>query len=626
MRSSAAVLMARLLNSFPITSVYSLECRDTADVDVSFWSLLISRSLSADDLASQHGAILSMSQCLILGVTPSSGRLLDSQHLKSFASSIIQASTLLTHPTIGISQKMLGWDLIAGAILELITSICQNIISADENSRYQSRLNSTTWSKILIGIMSEPSATVDEWMKAVLLALGSRDESLHELCSLKVIPAIIQCCEFFRNQTPSTSSMHGPSKYSPLDGTLTADTKLDFWRQKISDFYRLRILPAADKDRNIHVQRGCTLAIGTMPPWLADHRRVPLSRLLIKMINPGSVSGTFSAPAAIEKRVNALKSFLNLMGHIIPLDSTDPLAIEIRDALIFASTDYTVDSRGDVGSLIRRVLLENFGDADFSGSKFCESLMSLNLITHMAGFVIRHLFDRLDRLRADSLRAVSCTGPISQMILSQLNMSVHDFGELNLFWNRPELLFSALKTPLLYLFGSRSSMWDCALRGIVSSAGSPNMIISAPAQELLLHLVTKKTVPCCPDAMNDIESSKSEHEVDVYLMVSLLLECTDEKRLWRSVLGASAALLTPDRLASSSISSKSSPNGEGPLQLLAVWLINQYLMNPGCQSLDLVTVSKVMVNLKPYILVAAEWVSKVGTSHECSRVRQICCA
>lgn len=97
----------------------------------------------------------------------------------------------------------------------------------------------------------------------------------------------------------------------------------------------------------MNLQRGFSLAIGSAPLWLFYDRYVPICKLLVKWAKSTEPINL------VEKRCNAIRSLERLYTRASPkagLAFADSGAEEI---LRLVRTDYSVDSRGDVGSMIR---------------------------------------------------------------------------------------------------------------------------------------------------------------------------------------------------------------------------------------------------------------------------------
>lgn len=324
----------------------------------------------------------------------------------SLLSKTLPVTRLLEHT----SPKALGWELIAEAVHCLISKIAR--VARD------------------LGYPIDGS-TMDCWLRGVLQALQSRDATLHEVVAYKVLPALV-------------------SLYP-------AGTAL------ISDFFRGSILPAADKDRNLHAQRGCTLAIAAFPDWLLKERSVPLAKLLTKFIQGGS-------GAQIEKRVNAIRAAGTLYASGMSATHVPAVAVrdELADTILRAMDDYTVDARGDIGSLVRLEAMEALptllGEQHYLRSQYEAKLA-------------RHVFDKLDRLRRRALQLLFPQPPLVEKSWEALVEAAYNASHFLHLWS---------VSPLRELFVS----WDElrrseALLGLISSVGSVNQLVARPAGDLL---------------------------------------------------------------------------------------------------------------------------------------------
>lgn len=345
---------------------------------------LTNNATNLDDLASQHGSILTLAAIF--------------HKLKITDEDIWDRQCNISCMLIdSIPPKMLGWELIAEAICRLITSLASNQGCNVNND------------------------VLDKWLLSASAALCSRDDSLHVLVVNELLPSIIQ------NQ-PSGSAT-------------------------ITTYFRTVVLPTADKDRNLNAQRGNTLAIGAMPLWLFVDRYVPLNKLLTKIIKTTLV---------IEKRVNAVKSLGALHRELfksaqcaIPDEQAYQESIE---TMLGALKDYTVDSRGDIGSVVRLAAMTE----------------APNLLNHMIigrqyfhqyiGILLLHLVDKLDKLRLVAIRLLStyCEGP--SLPWKELEESVFN----------PREFFNTITPFSSELLRDHS---DEVIVGLISSAGSVNLII-----------------------------------------------------------------------------------------------------------------------------------------------------
>lgn len=339
---------------------------------------VVQMSEAFTDLATQHGAILTLSHIM---------EWIERDEVREPA--ILSISSFLTSNL--VSPKMLGWEMLADSVLRLIAATARHYPLSTERH----------------------VATISSWLDACNLGLQSRDDALHLVISNQTLPAIV-------------------ALFSPNAAVIT-------------DYFRGIVLPAADKDRNLNAQRGFTLAIGVMPVWLYAERFGPLNRLLIKMVEGKNI--------VIDKRVNAIKS----LGSLLLAVKTNNVEIpdetshqEALSALLGALDDYTIDSRGDIGSLVRLAAMQALGNLHADDPRF-------------GGKLVRHMVDKLDKLRIESVKIFGA--------LSFLEPSLSD-ALVNQGYRVKE--FFDLLRPL----GAILSRYDAdLLDGLLSSAGSVNTLI-----------------------------------------------------------------------------------------------------------------------------------------------------
>lgn len=325
---------------------------------------------------------------------------------------ILEISCMLTSSS--VKPKMLGWEMLADAVFCLIAAVARNHpVCPDQHS-----------------------SVISSWLSACNQGLQSRDDTLHQVISTRTLPAIV---ELF-----------------PAGSTA------------IVEYFRGTVLPAADKDRNLNAQRGFTLAIGVFPVWLYIERFAPVNRLLTRIIDNKAV--------LIEKRVNAIRALGSLLRAIqasrldIPDQESFAAALSV---LLAAMDDYTVDSRGDVGSLVRLAAMQAFGRLGLDDGRF-------------SGKLVRHLVDKLDKLRIEALKIFAGLFELEPHLYRAL---------LDRGYNARE--FFVLLKPL----GARLSSFEGdLLTGLLSSAGSVNtLIVGSSGSEMVDLTVCSLIRPwiCC---------------------------------------------------------------------------------------------------------------------------------
>ncbi len=151
---------------------------------------------------------------------------------------------------------------------------------------------------------------------------------------------------------------------------------------QLTKFYRTAVLPGADKDPDMNAQVGYSAVIGTMPSWLFQDRAAPLTKLLVRLIS------TTVPINNIEKRVNLIQSVERIYSDCF---ISEEITSSMFDCLIRCSDDYFIDSRGDVGSLIREASLKALCSIR---QHLSESQRSM-----IFGKILHQVLDRLDRVR-----------------------------------------------------------------------------------------------------------------------------------------------------------------------------------------------------------------------------------
>lgn len=420
----------------------------------------------------------------------------------AFLSKALPATLLLDRA----SPKMLGWELIAEAVHRLVAKICQAINKSLPHSL--------------------DGSTVDCWLHGALQALQSRDATLHELVAYEVLPALV-----------SLYPVGSPT---------------------ISDYFRGSILPAADKDRNLHAQRGCTLAIAAFPAWLFQERLLPLSKLLIKFTRGGP-------GIQIEKQVNAIRVIGSLYG---PGCTHAPATVirDIADAVLGAMDDYTIDARGDIGSLVRLAAMEVLATLSSEDQRPCYEAK-----------LARHIFDKLDRLRRRAAQLFPQPLPDGWTALLETSFDTVRFMEL---WS---------VAPLRHFFASWGEpVRTEALLGLISSVGSVNPLVATPAGNLL--------------------GSWLEHGVVQRATLLALMDQHCSGRLQGSVLVLLSRLPCLDRELTDG--------------LLA--MVQMVASNTRTNMHNVLVAATLLVRLAPIHPPAAAWIAQAAATHPFPRIRQMC--
>ena len=292
-----------------------------------------------------------------------------------------------------LSPKVLGWEVVIEGWLVYMEKV----------------------SKIIAIFASE--AAIQKWFAAIKSALTcGRQEGLKRLAT----------------KTLEELSMNlAPEESSPLANVISA-------------WFRTVILPGADRDPDQMAQLGYTMAISGMPNWLYKTRQTPL----LKQLDRISRGVGFTVPN-IEKQCAAIQAIEHLICKAGVAPDSNEDSIKISQLLIDLMFNWTVDSRGDVGSYLREAVI-NAGlvllkiDVAFPVETFIERLLRLS-------------FERLERIRKVALTAVN------SLLKDREKHPLYHIMQSNLFEVLPELLFGK--------YG------DSVLAGLASSAASPSRLI-----------------------------------------------------------------------------------------------------------------------------------------------------
>lgn len=353
-----------------------------------YYEELLSMAEDSSDISCQHGAIMSLAylcECESFMSSVDEGR-------------VVSVSLLL----MGLNTKVLGWEMLASSVCLLIMKLA---------SRKSLPLN---------GLI------LDGWLNSVQAALRSKDEVLHELVSLHLLPIMV-------SREGVGSSI-------------------------IAEFFRGVVLPAADKDRSVHAQRGFSLAIGAFPNWLLMERFAPICKLLSRLIQSTSPINH------IEKRCNLILACKHLFSRYEAIEMPDshlgPFK-QIFDTLLNSLDDYTIDSRGDIGSKVRAVAIDALKSIVSAGILIKSLLPNEVQSVHdqFTAALLRHVFDKMDRLRLQALDALSSLyNRLNEDTVVQLKDSCY----------RPKDFFGLA----ISLFDYYPDHEESLLIGLISSAGS----------------------------------------------------------------------------------------------------------------------------------------------------------
>ncbi|KAK7538299.1 tubulin folding cofactor D C terminal-domain-containing protein [Phyllosticta citribraziliensis] len=186
---------------------------------------------------------------------------------------------------------------------------------------------------------------------------------------------------------------------------------------------------------------GYMMALGAVYPTIPDQNRTRIVEAL---------ASRCTAPFEIETRVIALRSLQLLFGSVVVED----LRIKIAGALLTALNDYTINERGDVGSLVR---LEALNAMESAWQMGLTAGLEVQLQLHAA--VLRLSLEKLDKVR---LRAATCLHRNGHGVFeSEPELEAFGVSSLEYFQTALKQLDSDLEDPTELAF----------VEGYISSAG-----------------------------------------------------------------------------------------------------------------------------------------------------------
>lgn len=208
--------------------------------------------------------------------------------------------------------------------------------------------------------------------------------------------------------------------------TLSAVSQLPLHHSQLIETFYLSIMSGIDKERDINTQKGYLAALSTVPKDVFSKNGSTIIKLLIK------ISKTILPINDIEKRCSAIDSLVILCTYYKDdLNLSDDLN-QIKDILINSLLcDYSIDTRGDVGSKIR-----------LSAIKLSEAI-SLKSCPEIESLLYEQIFGRLDRLKAPAMAALS---------LNYETVQLEDLAQ-QLFTSNQIVAFSGAFRGLIYSCG-----------------------------------------------------------------------------------------------------------------------------------------------------------------------------
>lgn len=238
---------------------------------------------SAEDIIHRHGIILALA------------------FLKD------QSATTIAKDALKIPPKSLGFDLLLGAYLELITTLS---FDAD-------------------------------WLVVLGMAFKSKNDQIR----MKAVECLSQ------------QSVGNP--------------------QEFDDFFT-KCLSGVEKERDAAAQRGCLAALSAIPLALWGQLETSILSVLIRAAKQTRPLND------IERRCEALRALERLLKRV-ELSETVSLQEAFEDGSLLA--DYSVDMRGDVGSLVRESAMA------------CFKVSKVNLTPTIKNHLLEQAFGRIERLR-----------------------------------------------------------------------------------------------------------------------------------------------------------------------------------------------------------------------------------
>eukprot|EP01064_Diplonema_japonicum_P032624 TRINITY_DN6176_c1_g2_i1.p1 TRINITY_DN6176_c1_g2~~TRINITY_DN6176_c1_g2_i1.p1 ORF type:complete len:1218 (+),score=295.90 TRINITY_DN6176_c1_g2_i1:49-3654(+) len=262
-------------------------------------------------------------------------------------------------------------------------------------------------------------------------------------------------------------------------------------------------------------RRGAALALGEMPYFAETHEKVLRGLMACVPIeeNPDVRDA--------ESRRNACHSLANVVKREATL--TD----EVFAILEKATTDYTIDQRGDVGSMVRIAAMQGLAKLALAVKERGE--LTSKYTTRLLCALLRQSTEKLDKVRAVAgglLHDLCHESKVTELlddaeeatkVLNAVAGGVTD-------WGAPLETFPRI-TPLL----TCSSVRRAVLDGVVVAAGGMSVHVSRPAFESLTTY---------------LETNKNDAEWVGTGIADILKENTGDERVVLPVLGTAEKLLT----------------------------------------------------------------------------------
>jgi hypothetical protein len=485
-----------------------------ASLDRAYWEALVDgligwRGLSSVDVISREAAALSLANFVTIAGEPESKTYIEKRLLAGLEDSAIESmhgiicslSNLLDLPTNNSTDK----DVTVHRHYWQSLQLC-GILQVDFNTRTLKSELPTAIAKLITGVyrrecdyieklVGESSLSLDE-VESVIGRLLAR----HEDSILQVVPAM--------------------AKQAKRLSTLTAQPS------KCLDLQSLRRVVVADGNK---AGAGRAIALGAITIQHGEGITTEEAALSIETLS------NLVTVKNVEWRIIGLRALHLVIQDLGPTSycETQPLGI-LTDALHTGLTDYTIDERGDVGSLVRLQALA-----------CVSSLLSLRLLNldhkdnqQLLADTLRLSLEKLDRVRG---RAAACR----QQCLPPV-YQVQSYDNIN--------SKTYLRSALQPIFTSNTQPWArrALLEGAISCAGISSESLLQASREAIADFSTTAEprhlhaiLTTFSEILRDILSSSTANATNLMLpaldLLAFLLDMRIPQQLdsdfkWRTLL------------------------------------------------------------------------------------------
>ncbi|KAK7510960.1 tubulin folding cofactor D C terminal-domain-containing protein [Phyllosticta citriasiana] len=271
-----------------------------------------------------------------------------------------------------------------------------------------------------------------------LIAVLARIANTQPENSRHVVNAALMPLTFCLGRTEDSVLRNLPSAIQEISDLLPEEE-----RKKLLDRW-LSHLDQATARMNVRAS-GYMMALGAMYPTISSNRE--RTRLV------EALATRCTAPFEIETRVVALRSLQLLFGNVVD-PSSERLRDKIAGSLLTALNDYTINERGDVGSLVR---LEALNAMESAWKRGLTEGLEVRLQLHAA--VLRLSLEKLDKVRS---RAAACLHRNGHGVFeSESELEAFGVSSIEYFATALKQLDSELEEPMRLAF----------VEGFISSAG-----------------------------------------------------------------------------------------------------------------------------------------------------------